>query len=152
MVEHEIINTKGAVELLKDVFGIMTVREAEWIYREQWPDLYDPKPLTQLTAILQDTQRSQLLLEVLDRVLQAVDIVPHTKWVRGDKPFSQHERRTIIKRYDLDGKGKRTLEKISQEFGVTHQCVRQYEYMALRKLRQPDRTGLLRPFLRETVT
>jgi RNA polymerase primary sigma factor len=40
-----------------------------------------------------------------------------------------------------------TLEQVGKQFSVTRERIRQIEAKALRKLKHPDRAGLLRNFL-----
>lgn len=45
------------------------------------------------------------------------------------------EREILYKRYGLDGRGEKTLEKIGKDFGVTRERIRQIEVNALKKLK-----------------
>jgi RNA polymerase primary sigma factor len=40
-----------------------------------------------------------------------------------------------------------TLEEVGQQFTVTRECIRQIEAKALRKLKHPSRSSVLRSFL-----
>jgi RNA polymerase primary sigma factor len=51
------------------------------------------------------------------------------------KSLTPREAAIISSRFGLDGKGKKTLEEVGQEFGVTRERVRQIESKALTKLR-----------------
>ena len=51
------------------------------------------------------------------------------------KSLTPREAAIISARFGLDGKGKKTLEEVGQEFGVTRERVRQIEHKALTKLR-----------------
>jgi len=62
--------------------------------------------------------------------------------------LSERERQVLELRYGLvDGK-EHTLEEVGQYFNVTRERIRQIESKALRKLRHPTRSRLLRDFLR----
>lgn len=50
--------------------------------------------------------------------------------------LSDKEKEVIIKRFSLDNKPKKTLEKIGQQFSVTRERIRQIEKIALSKLRR----------------
>lgn len=50
--------------------------------------------------------------------------------------LSEKEKLVIIKRFNLDGQGKATLEEIGNEFAVTRERVRQIERNALAKMRR----------------
>ena len=51
------------------------------------------------------------------------------------KKLNSREREIIVNRFDLDGKGKKTLEKLGEEYNVTRERVRQIENKALAKLK-----------------
>ena len=61
--------------------------------------------------------------------------------------LSLRERRVLKLRYGLEDGRSRTLEEVGQEFGVTRERIRQIEAKALRKLRHPTRSKVLRDFL-----
>ncbi len=61
--------------------------------------------------------------------------------------LTDRERKVLIRRFGLlDGKPK-TLEEVGLEFKVTRERIRQIEAKALRKMRHPTRSKLLRAFL-----
>jgi RNA polymerase primary sigma factor len=61
--------------------------------------------------------------------------------------LTDRERKVLIRRFGLlDGKPK-TLEEVGLEFKVTRERIRQIEAKALRKMRHPTRSKLLKAFL-----
>jgi RNA polymerase primary sigma factor len=60
--------------------------------------------------------------------------------------LSPRERRVVELRFGLDGDKLYTLSEIGAELGVTRERIRQIETKALRKLRHPSRSKLLREF------
>ena len=50
-------------------------------------------------------------------------------------------------RYGLDDGKMKTLEEIGKEFNVTRERIRQIEAKALRKLRHPSRSKVLKDFV-----
>lgn len=54
------------------------------------------------------------------------------------------EKEVIILRFGLDGNTVHTLEEIGEHFHVTKERIRQIEETALRKLRHPSRTNILK--------
>ena len=63
------------------------------------------------------------------------------------KKLSPREERIIRMRFGFEDGNPRTLEEVGQVFAVTRERIRQIEAKALRKLRHPSRSGLVRTFL-----
>lgn len=64
--------------------------------------------------------------------------------VLGD--LSERERRVIQLRYGLLDGRTQTLEEVGKKFNVTRERIRQIEAKAIKKLRQPKRSNVLRDF------
>ncbi len=79
-----------------------------------------------------DTTTNQLLKEQIDEVLNT--LLPR-------------EKRILQLRFGLDDGRSRTLEEVGKEFGVTRERIRQIEAKAIRKLRHPSRSRILRDYL-----
>lgn len=60
--------------------------------------------------------------------------------------LTEKEQRVIKKRFGLDDECPKTLEEVGQEFDVTRERIRQIESKAIRKLKNPLRTKLLKDF------
>ncbi|MBR3306767.1 MAG: RNA polymerase sigma factor RpoD [Lachnospiraceae bacterium] len=79
-----------------------------------------------------DAAAFTLLREQLDKILGTL---------------TERERKVLTLRFGLiDGRG-RTLEEVGKEFSVTRERIRQIEAKALRKLRHPSRSKIIRDFL-----
>src|SRR5690348_18384492 len=63
------------------------------------------------------------------------------------KHLNPREERIIRMRFGFEDGNPRTLEEVGQTFAVTRERIRQIEAKALRKLRHPSRSGLVRTFL-----
>lgn len=63
--------------------------------------------------------------------------------------LNERERRVLSLRFGLEDGKARTLEEVGREFNVTRERIRQIESKALRKLRHPSRSRMLRDFLEE---
>ena len=61
--------------------------------------------------------------------------------------LTERERKVLELRFGLEDGRARTLEEVGQHFGVTRERIRQIEAIALRKLRHPSRSKLLKDFL-----
>jgi RNA polymerase primary sigma factor len=57
------------------------------------------------------------------------------------------EARVLQMRFGIGERAKHTLEEVGNDFDVTRERIRQIEAKALRKLRHPSRSGVLRGFL-----
>ncbi len=62
------------------------------------------------------------------------------------KTLSPREEKVIKMRFGVDGGSEHTLEEVGQSFAVTRERIRQIESKALRKLRHPSRSRVLRVF------
>ncbi len=63
------------------------------------------------------------------------------------KTLTPREEKVLKMRFGVEEGTEHTLEEVGQSFAVTRERIRQIESKALRKLRQPSRSRLLRPFL-----
>ena len=63
--------------------------------------------------------------------------------------LTDREERVLRLRFGLEDGHTRTLEEVGKEFGVTRERIRQIEAKALRKLRHPSRSRLLKDFMEE---
>ncbi len=63
------------------------------------------------------------------------------------KTLTPREEKVLKMRFGVEEGTEHTLEEVGQSFTVTRERIRQIESKALRKLRQPSRSRLLRPFL-----
>jgi transcriptional regulator len=70
-------------------------------------------------------------LNVVKTLTEIEDTVSNLLLLLSDK-----EKKVIVNRFDLEKKGKQTLEEIGQEFGVTRERVRQIERNALAKMKR----------------
>lgn len=62
--------------------------------------------------------------------------------------LAPRERRIIVLRFGLEEEsGPMTRNQIAEQFGLTEECIRQIEEKALKKLRHPSRSRLLKDFL-----
>lgn len=61
--------------------------------------------------------------------------------------LSEREQKVLRLRFGLDDGRARTLEEVGKEFHVTRERIRQIEAKALRKLRHPSRSKLLKDYL-----
>ena len=62
--------------------------------------------------------------------------------------LTPREERVVRMRFGIGISSDHTLEQVGQQFSVTRERIRQIEAKALRKLKHPDRSGLLRSFLK----
>ena len=61
--------------------------------------------------------------------------------------LTDREHRVLRMRFGLDDGRSQTLEEVGDQFGVTRERIRQIEAKALRKMRDPARSGALRGYL-----
>ena len=61
--------------------------------------------------------------------------------------LSEREARVLRMRFGIGEAGNRTLEEVGHDFEVTRERIRQIEAKALRKLRHPSRSKMLKGFI-----
>jgi RNA polymerase primary sigma factor len=61
--------------------------------------------------------------------------------------LTAREERVLRMRFGIGMNGDHTLEEVGQQFSVTRERIRQIEAKALRKLKHPSRSRILRSFL-----
>jgi len=64
------------------------------------------------------------------------------------KTLTPREEKVIRMRFGLEDGTEHTLEEVGNSFGLTRERIRQIEVEALRRLREPNRSGKLRTYLR----
>ena len=72
-------------------------------------------------------------------------LAAHTSEALATLP--EREARVLKMRFGIGEREKHTLEEVGQDFDVTRERIRQIEAKALRKLRHPSRSAVLRSFL-----
>jgi RNA polymerase primary sigma factor len=70
-----------------------------------------------------------------------------TTTTRALASLSPREERVLRMRFGIGVSSNHTLEEVGQQFSVTRERIRQIEAKALRKLRHPSRSRILRSFL-----
>ena len=61
--------------------------------------------------------------------------------------LAPREARVLKMRFGIGERSNHTLEEVGQDFEVTRERIRQIEAKALRKLRHPSRSKMLRNFI-----
>jgi DNA-directed RNA polymerase sigma subunit (sigma70/sigma32) len=63
--------------------------------------------------------------------------------MEGLETLPEHEKKILILRYGLNGKGLKTLASAGKELGISRERVRQLEAIAIRRLNHPSRRLIL---------
>ena len=82
---------------------------------------------------VEDRVASKLLREHLEKILDTLN---------------EKEQKVLRMRFGLDDGKARTLEEVGKSFNVTRERIRQIEAKALRRLRHPSRSRILRDYLK----
>jgi len=82
--------------------------------------------------------------QVIDNILkyQTKDVL---------QTLTEREKQVLKLRFGVGGVKEHTLEEVGQQFAVTRERIRQIEAKALRKLRHPSRSRLLKSFIDHTL-
>jgi RNA polymerase primary sigma factor len=63
--------------------------------------------------------------------------------------LAPREEQVLKMRFGIGERSNHTLEEVGQDFAVTRERIRQIEAKALRKLRHPSRSRMLRGFIED---
>lgn len=91
---------------------------------DEWTDFSTPDPFIAMAF--------ESLAITLDSMLTEID---------------QRDAEVLVLRFGLYGADEHTLEELGQRFGLTRERIRQIEVKALDRLRHPNRSRILAPFL-----
>ena len=75
--------------------------------------------------------------------------LPHEQLMEVLSTLTEREQKVLRLRFGLDDGRPRTLEEVGRQFNVTRERIRQIEAKALRKLRHPSRSKVLKDYLDE---
>ena len=79
----------------------------------------------------------------------ATDTLRHEQRLDVLSTLTEREQKVLRLRFGLDDGRPRTLEEVGRQFNVTRERIRQIEAKALRKLRHPSRSKILKDYLDE---
>ena len=99
-----------------------------------------PPTHSHLRDFIEDKKR----LSVTDEVIQR-NLAEQTRSVLGT--LTPREEKVLKMRFGIGERSNHTLEEVGQDFDVTRERIRQIEAKALRKLRHPSRSRVLKTFL-----
>ncbi|MBI4064019.1 MAG: sigma-70 family RNA polymerase sigma factor [Elusimicrobia bacterium] len=109
-----------------------------------------PEPLSLAMPIGDDNSRLEDFVEDKNSMVpvnSAVGFLKRREIEKVLETLSPREAKIIRLRFGLEGGYPRTLEEVGRMFKVTRERVRQIEAKAIRKLRHPSRTKLLKDYL-----
>lgn len=115
------------------------------VFRKRKVELGEPEIVSLIEA---GQERAELtyddteMLEGIDRKLLAEALPTILR-----QTLTPHEYRVVELRFGLEGGHSRTLKQVGREFGVTTERIRQVEVQALRKLRHPRNSRILKKYL-----
>lgn len=130
-----------------------TIQEIAEMLNIDKNDILDLMPyinqMFSLDSALEDENDSPLSSMVADLTAPS----PETEVLKKDdakiimsvlNTLTPKEKEVIVLRFGLDGNTVHTLEEVGEHFHVTKERIRQIEETALRKLRHPSRTNILK--------
>ena len=120
-------------------------RRVHWMLQVSWTPISLESPVG-------DEEDSEFGMFVEDEVTPAPSQTTHENMLRERveqvlSTLSPREARIIRLRFGLDNDRPYTLEEVGQKFGLTRERIRQIEGKALRRLRHPCRSRLLKDYV-----
>jgi RNA polymerase primary sigma factor len=120
-------------------------RKVQWMMRVSWRPLSLESPVgeeedTELGAFVEDDSTPTPTQSAYQNLL-------HEKIEEVLSTLSPREARILRLRFGLHNGRPYTLEEVGQKFGLTRERIRQIEGKALRRLRHPRRSRLLKDYL-----
>jgi RNA polymerase primary sigma factor len=155
-VQEKVFRLRKAIRVLRRFNGDRNPRVKELANELHWPPeqiqfLLDvSRVVTSLDASINDEDHTLLDIVADDHPGPADLAIAEEEQERILEilgSLTPQQRDVIVKRFGLDRVNERTLEEIGQIYGVTRERIRQIETKALKKLRHPTRTPLLRALL-----
>lgn len=156
----ETLHIANYLALARQIMEIYTLQEASTHLRRHlaarktlhtrwdWPPLTQEKAEKISNSYFKKQESGQATLERLDQLAAKPESASQIVKALNEmlSIITPREKRVIELRFGTkDGQG-RTLKEVSQEFNRTRERIRQIEAKALRKLRHPSRSRILRPF------
>jgi RNA polymerase primary sigma factor len=144
---HELEQELGrppTTEELADDLGVEP-RKVQWMLRVSWLPLSLESPIG-------DDEESELGMFVEDNTSPTPTQVAYQNMLREKiqdvlATLSPREARILRLRFGLENGTTYTLEEVGKKFGLTRERIRQIEGKALRRLRHPCRSRLLKEYL-----
>ncbi|HHY81851.1 MAG TPA: sigma-70 family RNA polymerase sigma factor [Clostridiales bacterium] len=108
--------------------------------------------ITSLNTYVGEDEDSELSNFVKDDISQSIEEQIEQKELKHIvkellNTITPKEQKVLKLRYGIEDNRQRTLEEVGKEFNVTRERIRQIEARALRKLRHPSRSKLLKDFV-----
>jgi RNA polymerase primary sigma factor len=146
-IAHEIEQELGrppAIEELAEALDLEP-RKVQWMLRVSWLPLSLESPIG-------DDEESELGMFVEDNASPTPTQITYHKMLREKieevlSTLSPREARILRLRFGLENGRTYTLEEVGKKFGLTRERIRQIEGKALRRLRHPCRSRMLREYL-----
>jgi RNA polymerase primary sigma factor len=145
---HELEQSLGRVPTIEELADSLeqSKDKVQWMLRVSW------LPLSLESPINEDEDESELGNFIEDQVNPTPIQSVYTKLLREKidsilDTLPCREANILKLRFGLENGRFYTLEEVGQKFGLTRERIRQIESIALRRLRHPRRTRLLRDYI-----
>lgn len=121
-------------------------------------EILDCEPAELFPEHLRETRKNQYAIEVESRGLLSEGIYPSPEkyLIDGElketisnliETLTPREEKVLKARFGINGQKTESLEDIGKKFNVEKERIRQIEEKALRKMRHPSKSKLLRPYV-----